>query len=84
MGGFPGARPAVVFVVSCTTRNEMMGTQVADETRVVREGADGTPVFGFYAYGEYAPDGLGRAARFHNETCVTVAIGERGTTRSDR
>jgi hypothetical protein len=74
---FPGGAPAVVFVVSCTTRNEMLGTQVAEEHRIIQERAGDVPVFGFYAYGEYAPVGQSHVTRFHNETCVTVAIGER-------
>jgi hypothetical protein len=74
---YPGKEPALVFVVSCTTRNEMLGTQVAEEARTIRAGAGGLPFFGFYAYGEYAPAALQQAARFHNETCVTVVLGER-------
>jgi len=77
MRDFPGSEPAVIFVASCTTRNEMLGTQVAEEARTVQQGAGDVPVFGFYAYGEYAPAALNQAARFHNETCVTVVIGQR-------
>ena len=77
MQGFSGGKPEAVFVVSCTTRNEMLGTQVAEEAKAVRAGAGDAPVFGFYAYGEYAPAGPNASARFHNETCVTVALGER-------
>jgi len=77
MQSYPGGKPAVIFVASCTTRNEMLGTQVAEEARAVHQGAGDVPVFGFYSYGEYAPAGSHQAARFHNETCVTVAIGDR-------
>ena len=77
IGSVPGGAPSVVFVVSCTTRNEMLGTQVSEEARIVQAGAGDVPIFGFYAYGEYAPAGPHQPALFHNETCVTVAIGER-------
>ena len=43
----------------------------------IRDGAGGVPFFGFYAYGEYAPAAIHRGARIHNETCVTVVVGER-------
>ena len=77
MRDYPAGVPAAIFVVSCTTRNEMLGTQVAQEVKTIQASAGAIPVFGFYAYGEFAPTGHGQPARFHNESCVTVAIGER-------
>lgn len=77
MKSFPGEKPSMVFSISCTTRNEMLGTKVFEEAKIVQEGAGLAPVFGFYAYGEYSPIHLNQSSRFHNETCITVAIGEK-------
>ncbi|MBI4815565.1 MAG: FIST C-terminal domain-containing protein [Deltaproteobacteria bacterium] len=74
-GSFQGKKPEMVFVVSCTTRNEMLGTKTEEELESIRSRMPGTPIFGFYAYGEIAPMQPGEAARFHNETCVTAVLG---------
>ncbi|MEQ1505363.1 MAG: FIST N-terminal domain-containing protein [Myxococcota bacterium] len=63
------------FAVSCAARKQILGTRTANECRILRDaiGPD-VPVIGFYAYGEIAPLGAARTARFHNETFVTVVF----------
>jgi hypothetical protein len=54
-----------------------LGTKTREEYRVVSEGVSrDLPLCGFYAYGEIAPIGKGLSPRFHNETFITLMIGE--------
>ena len=65
--------PAGVLVVSCAARKWMLGARVEREmeTILAAVGPD-LPVLGVYSFGEIAP--LGGLSRFHNETCVTLAL----------
>jgi class 3 adenylate cyclase len=51
-----GRTPAVVFVVSCCTRNAILHSKSGTELDVIREvfGAE-VPVFGYYSGGEFLP-----------------------------
>jgi hypothetical protein len=67
--------PDVVLVFCCASRNEMLGTRTVHEIRtIIAALPEGTAVCGFYAYGEICPVARGGVTRFHNETCVTVAL----------
>lgn len=69
------SKPDVVLVFCCASRNEMLGTRTVQEIRTILAAVpEGTPVCGFYAYGEICPVEPGGISRFHNETCVTVAL----------
>ncbi len=73
---YPGDAPSVALVFSCAARKQLLGTRTCEEERVIRRSLDDAlPVFGFYAYGEFAPLGRGNAAQFHNETIVTLLLG---------
>lgn len=54
-----GARPALVFVVSCVARQMILGTRTAEEVQIVNEvfGRD-VPVIGLYSAMEIAPMSL--------------------------
>ena len=68
------ARPEAVVAVSCAARKQLLGTRAPLEIDLLSEGLDGVPIAGFYAYGEIGPfDG---ASHFHNETMVTLLLGE--------
>lgn len=75
---YNGTTPDAALVFSCAARKQILGTRTAEEAQVMRAGlASGTPTCGFYAYGEFAPLTPGEPSRFHNETIVTVLLGER-------
>ncbi|MCA9688622.1 MAG: FIST C-terminal domain-containing protein [Myxococcales bacterium] len=73
----PGA-PSLTLVFSCTIRKQILGTQAADETAIVRQTLRDTPMFGFYALGEIAPVVAGGPSVMHNSTLVAVLLRERG------
>jgi hypothetical protein len=71
-----GATPEAALVVSCCTRNWLLGASAGEELKHIRSTlGDDVPVSGFYGFGEIAPLRQGAAPLFHNETCVTLLIG---------
>ncbi len=68
--------PVGVLVFSCAARKQLLGTRTAEEAVLLRELGAGLPMAGFYTYGEIAPMGDRAFADFHNETFVTVLLGE--------
>ncbi len=73
---YPGDEPSIAIVFSCAARKQLLGTRTREEERTLKRALDESlPLFGFYAYGEFAPLGRGNAAQFHNETIVTLLLG---------
>ncbi|MCA9657570.1 MAG: FIST C-terminal domain-containing protein [Myxococcales bacterium] len=75
---YPGEAPAAALCFSCAGRRHILGTRAAEEIEQLR-GALGpsVPIAGFYAYAEIGPTGPGRPAQLHNETFITLLLGER-------
>jgi hypothetical protein len=75
--GFPSAdTPEAALVFSCAIRKLVLGTRTGTELDITRRELGPTvPICGLYCYGEIAPLDTG-ATRFHNETIVTVLLGE--------
>ncbi|MFH1777961.1 MAG: FIST N-terminal domain-containing protein [Candidatus Omnitrophota bacterium] len=78
--GLRDKEPRIVFVFDSVSRHKLFGRMASLEVDIVQEVfGRGTPIVGFYTYGEQAPLGatinLGQTF-FHNETIVVVAIGE--------
>jgi hypothetical protein len=75
--GFPSAdTPEAALVFSCAIRKLILGTRTGTELDITRRELGPTvPICGLYCYGEIAPLDTG-ATRFHNETIVTVLLGE--------
>ncbi|MCP3958216.1 MAG: hypothetical protein GY719_10225 [bacterium] len=71
-----GVDPDGVLVFSCAARKQLLGTRTAEEAALLRDLATGLPMAGFYTYGEIAPIGGRTCADLHNETFVTVLLGE--------
>ncbi|MCA9518751.1 MAG: FIST C-terminal domain-containing protein [Myxococcales bacterium] len=74
-----------LFVVSCAARQTVLGAHAPRERETIAaqlaaQGLGDVPFIGFYSYGEIGAPGLA-AARFHNETCIAVAIGHADATR---
>ncbi len=73
---FNGTDPAGVLVFSCAARKQLLGTRTAEEAALLRNLGEGLPMAGFYTYGEIAPMGDRSFATLHNETFVTVLLGQ--------
>jgi len=71
-----GESPDVVVVVTCAARKWMLGEKAPLEYQTLKAtmtemGVD-APIIGFYSFGEIGP--LHGESRFHNETCVSIAL----------
>ena len=72
-------RPQLALVFSCAVRKQILGTQTAEELRLLRELLPpGVTLFGFYAFGEVAPLVRGGPSVLHNSTLVTLLLGTGG------
>ena len=70
------AVPEAALVFSCAIRKTVLGTRTGTELDITRhELGSSIPICGLYCFGEIAPLVTG-ATRFHNETIVTVLLGE--------
>lgn len=69
--------PRLAFFVSCCARKELLGTRTREELAAIKALLpEGTPICGFYAFGEFSPLRHGGKNRFHNETFVTLLLGD--------
>lgn len=80
VAAYSGANPQIAFVFSCAARKWVLGTRAKEDVVVLKEAmlAAGVQpaIAGGYCFGEIGPISKGKGAHFHNETCVTVLIGE--------
>jgi hypothetical protein len=72
----PG-RPELALAVSCVGRRMLMRQRVEEELDAVAEVLPGTPLVGFYSYGELAPtEGAGSVGALHNQTMTVTTFAE--------
>lgn len=75
---YPGEKPTAALLFSCACRKRLLGTRTKEELDIVKSVvSDSLPICGFYTYGEIGPASVGGRALFHNDSFVTVLIGER-------
>lgn len=75
---YPGKEPTAALLFSCACRKRLLGTRTKEELEIVKSVvSDSLPICGFYTYGEIGPARAGGRALFHNDSFVTVLIGER-------
>ncbi len=75
---YPGDRPSLALLFSCTGRKIALGTRTAEEAAAsTRRLGPGVAVSGFYTFGEIAPVAGDRPARYHNTTFISLLLGER-------
>jgi hypothetical protein len=74
---YPGQSPAAAFLISCASRRLVLGTRAKEEYETFQTHLPkDIPCCGFYSYGEIAPlQKLGKS-QFHNQTFITVLLGE--------
>ncbi|MEW6349274.1 MAG: FIST N-terminal domain-containing protein [Thermodesulfobacteriota bacterium] len=71
-----GGTAAMTFFYSCMARRMLLGKQTGDETERIRNVVGrGTPLIGFYTYGEFCPSVGGSECTLHNETATVTVIG---------
>jgi len=73
---YPGSKPAIAMCFSCAGRKLVLGTRTHEEFQLLKEKYSILKVAGFYAYGEIAPLLPDTPSRFHNETFISLLIGE--------
>ncbi len=68
---------AAVLLVSCVGRREVLGDEIDDEIEAVRRVFPaGTPIAGFYSYGEIGPHGDDRLSELHNQSMTIASFSE--------
>ena len=68
--------PKVVLLFSCAARQWMLGTKAHKDVAAAAGALSGAvQVSGYYGFGEYAPLGLNRRARFHQMTAAALLLG---------
>jgi hypothetical protein len=68
---------AAVLMVSCVGRRDVLGDDIDDEIDAVRTVFPaGTPMAGFYSYGEIGPHGPDRESELHNQTMTIASFSE--------
>jgi hypothetical protein len=73
---YPGQQPAVVLFFSCFARRYILAGRTFEEYELAKHHLPaGIVCAGFYTFGEISP--LGGETLFHNETFVTLMLGER-------
>jgi hypothetical protein len=74
---FPGKEPAAALFFSCMARRQILGRQTKEEySRLKNYLSTSLPCCGFYTYGEIAPSQTNGETWFHNETFVTLLLGD--------
>ena len=75
---YPGEKPDAALLFSCVSRKRLLGTRAKEELEIVKSVvSDSLPICGFYTYGEIAPARADGRVLFHNNSFVTVFIGEK-------
>lgn len=75
---YPDTLPRVALYFSCSSRRQILGSRTQEEYVAVQDRCDRPlPSIGFYTNGEISPLGLNQPSRFHNETFVTLLLGEK-------
>lgn len=72
-----GASPGLGILVSCVGRRLVMGDRTDEEVEAVASViGQGTPLAGFYSYGEISPFAPGVACKLHNQTMTVTLLTE--------
>ena len=73
---YPGERPAVAMLFSCTGRKLALGTKTREEVLRARDLLSlDVPICGFYTFGEISPLKVDGSSHYHNTTFVTLLLG---------
>lgn len=72
------SQPEVALCFSCAGRHQILGTRTKEETDVIKSHFEEKNISfsGFYTYGEIGSNNTDTETHFHNETFITLLIGE--------
>ncbi len=77
MENYPGQMPAAALFFSCASRRQILGSRTKEEyMRTQTDSTKALPSCGFYTNGEIAPLKQQGLSYFHNETFITLLLGE--------
>ena len=71
-----GSKPALAICFSCAGRKLVLGTRAHEEFQILQKNNLNLKIAGFYAYGEIAPLLPATPTQFHNETFISLLIGD--------
>jgi len=74
-----GESPAeLAILISCVGRKLVLKQRIEEEVEGVRDVlGDGTPLTGFYSYGQVSPFGPGATCQLHNQAMTITTLSER-------
>ncbi len=74
---YPGKSPATVLLISCAARRMFLGTRAKEEYEIFKTYLpNNIPCCGFYSFGEVSPLQSSQQSQFHNQTFITLLLGE--------
>ncbi|PSB00632.1 FIST signal transduction protein [Merismopedia glauca] len=78
LANYPGEKPKAALFFSCAWRRQVLGTRAVEEYQTIADFFDPEMAScGFYTYGEIAPLSTNQKTFFHNNTFVTLLMGDR-------
>ena len=72
---YTGDKPEVAICFSCAGRKQVLGTRTGEEIELLKKFNPNLKIFGFYGYGEIAPLQHLSPSKFHNETFISLLLG---------
>ncbi|MDJ0701958.1 MAG: FIST N-terminal domain-containing protein [Leptolyngbyaceae cyanobacterium MO_188.B28] len=77
LGNYPGQAPSAALFFSCASRRQILGSRTREEYLQAQDCLkQPIPSCGFYTNGEIAPLQQNGVTHFHNETFITLLLGE--------
>jgi hypothetical protein len=77
INNYPGQSPAAALLISCAARRMLLGTRAKEEYKIFRKNLSSSmPCCGFYSFGEVSPLQNSSQSQFHNQTFITLLLGE--------
>ena len=74
---YPGQSPAAALLISCAARRMLLGTRAKEEYEIFKAHlSQDIPCGGFYSFGEISPLQTLEKSQFHNQTFITLLLGE--------
>lgn len=78
---FQGDSPSIALFFSCAARKWVLGSEAEKEIELLKNvaldrGLTDLILGGLYCFGEIAPRHGGSSNAFHNETCVSIVLGQ--------
>lgn len=72
-----GSTPDAAILYSCVGRESVLGGMAGQEVAMIHKALGGTPLSGFFTFGEIGPTPFGHLA-FYNQTAILVLLQEVG------